>query len=395
MAVLLLGRVGLLFSYRPVRPTRSSFMRSAKTILAVLGLLTWLCGVDLTPTQAQPQQELFTTQVNMPKGLTTDLQGRIVAHSSDVSTTLLIQFTPDGVASAQAPVGIPGPIDSLRFMGSHLDTDPVSGRIYLLSPNGDVLTIEPDTLQEIDARISIRGLDVDTAAAFDVSKASFHPFDLSPGTLYGDIAVFRSQADNAPEQLALFLTGLSNSFPFVLRLRLDSATGAVISARVVLTSTARAPGSLSFPRGIAVNTRGMALTTLPVATADAVLDCPDAVVAFIHDFANEEIDLPQIISASDGIPSWGMTTDANDNFYLATGGVGNMACLRSGVGALVFVPFPLDPFTFSLTPITVFPASVSRLQDTAVSRLPDRRVYMTISNFNAIVRLPATDLLTQ
>jgi hypothetical protein len=308
---------------------------------------------------------------------------------------LLTQFTPDGVVLAQVPVGTSGPIDSLRFIGSQLDTDPVNGRIYLLSPNGDILIIGPDTLQEITERISIRGLNVNTSAVFDVNAESFNSFELTSETLFGDIAVFHSQAGNVPEQLELFLTGRSDGFPFVLRLRLDPATGDVLSTRVILTSTAVAPDNLSLPRGIAVNTQGIALTTLPVSTADAVIDCPDAVIAFTHDFSDTEIDLPQVLPASNGIPSWGMTTDANDNFYLATGGVGNMACLRSGVGALVFVPFPLTPFTFSITPITVFPASISHPQDAAVSRLPDRSVYMTISNFNAIVRFPATDFFTQ
>jgi hypothetical protein len=370
-------------------------MLSAKTVLVVLSLLTWLCGYNPIHTQAQPRQELFTSQLSMPEGLTTDLQGKVVAHSSGASTTLLTQFTPDGMVLTQAPVGISGPIDSLRFLGSQLDTDPMSGRIYLLSPNGDILIIGPDTLQEIAERIMIRGLDVDTSAVFDVNAESFNSFELTPETLFGDIAVFHSQAGNVSEQLKLFLTGLSDGFPFVLQLQLDPTTGDVLSSRVILTSTAIAPDSLSLPRGIAVNRQGSVLTTLPVSTADAVIDCPDAVVTFTHNFSDTEVDLPQVLPASTGIPSWGMTTDANDNFYLVTGGVGNMACLRSGVGALVFVPFPLAPFTFSITPITVFPASISHPQDTAVSRLSDRSVYITISNFNAIVRFSATNFLTQ
>jgi hypothetical protein len=271
----------------------------------------------------------------------------------------------------------------------------MSGRIYLLSPNGDILIIGPDTLQEIAERIQIRGLDVDTSAVFDVNAESFNSFELTPETLFGDIAVFHAQAGNVSEQLKLFLTGLSDGFPFVLQLQLDPTTGDVLSSRVILTSTAIAPDSLSLPRGIAVNRQGSVLTTLPVSTADAVIDCPDAVVTFTHNFSDTEVDLPQVLPASGGIPSWGMTTDANDNFYLVTGGVGNMACLRSGVGALVFVPFPFAPFTFSITPITVFPASISHPQDTAVSRLSDRSVYVTISNFNAIVRFSATNSLTQ
>jgi hypothetical protein len=370
-------------------------MLSAKTVLLVLSLFTWLCGYNPIHTQAQPGQELFTSQLSMPEGLTTDLQGRVVAHSSSVSTTLLTQYTPDGMIVAQAPVGISGPIDSLRFLGSQLDTDPMSGRIYLLSPNGDILIIGPDTLQEIAERIQIRGLDVDTSAVFDVNAESFNSFELTPETLFGDIAVFHAQAGNVSEQLKLFLTGLSDGFPFVLQLQLDPTTGDVLSSRVILTSTAIAPDSLSLPRGIAVNRQGSVLTTLPVSTADAVIDCPDAVVTFTHNFSDTEVDLPQVLPASSGIPSWGMTTDANDNFYLVTGGVGNMACLRSGVGALVFVPFPFAPFTFSITPITVFPASISHPQDTAVSRLSDRSVYVTISNFNAIVRFSATNSLTQ
>ena len=371
-------------------------MRSAKTVLVVLSLLTGLCGYNPIHTQAQPGQELFTShQLTMPEGLTTDLQGRIVAHSSGGSATLLTQFTPNGAVLAQAPVGISGPIDSLRFMGSQLDTDPVSGYIYLLSPSGDILIIEPDTLQEIAERISIRGLNVDTSAVFDVNAESFNSFELTPETLFGDIAVFHSRAGNASEQLKLFLTGLSDGFPFVLQLQLDPTTGDVLSTRVILTSTAMAPDSLSLPRGIAVNPQGTALTTLPVSTADAVINCPDAVVTFTHNFSDTEVNLPQVLPASSGLPSWGMTTDANGNFYLVTGGVGNMACLRSGMGALVFVPFPLAPFTFTIAPFTVFPASLSHPQDTAVSRLSDRSVYVTIGNFNAIVRFSAADFLMQ
>ena len=370
-------------------------MLSAKTVLAVLSLLAWCGDYHATAAQAQMGQEVFTRQLIMPEGLTTDLQGRIVGHSSGVSTTLLTQFTPDGMASAPVPVGTPGPIDSLRFMGSQLATDPVNGRIYLLSPNGDILALAPSTLQEIAARISLRGLQFDTSAVFDINEGEFYAFDFTQETFYGDIAVFHSRMDNVPEQLELFLTGLSDGLPFVLRLQLDPNTGGVLNARVILTSTAPAPESLEVPRGIAVNTQGIALTTLPVSTADTMLECPDAVVTFAHDFADDDAtDLPQVLPASDGIISWGMTTDMNNHFYLAVGGVGNVACVRSGVGALVFIPYPLVPFTFSITPITVFPASISRPQDAAVSPL-DGRVYMTIGAFNAIVRFPALAPLTQ
>jgi hypothetical protein len=154
--------------------------------------------------------------------------------------------------------------------------------------------------------------------------------------------------------------------------------------KVILMSTAAAPTSFNAPRGIAIaKATGLALTTLPLG-APAPTACPDAVIKFdISDPANTVEILPG--TASGGIPSWGMTTDTRDNFYLTTGSMEESTCLQNGRASVIFVPSALTglgtSFQFGVL-------SSYRPEDVAVSPATSD-IYITVTEADAVVRFQA------
>jgi hypothetical protein len=353
-------------------------MQRIKTLLVLLGVWALLNGSTTSTVSAQE----FNSQLMMPNGISIEAAGNVNIHSDGIATTLLTKFAPDGSQLIQISLGH-GSIDAQRFKNSRIATDPLVDRLYLLSPEGDFVVLTASTLEEI-GRFHMQDLMVDTSDVYDVAIQDLSSaFIFSPLTTYGDIAAFRPDDDvNAP---AWFVTGFSEGTAFVMRIPMQEV---VTQASVILMSTVASPPTLNRPRGVAVNAQGVGLTTLPLPAA--IGDCPDAVIRFSATaplLSQEDVfDL----AASAGVPSWGMDADAN-GFFLTTGGVGNADCLQGGHGSLVFIADALTGIEPDhIIPLSAFPASLPG--DVAVSPVPAGLIYMTIPNFNTVVRFPMSIL---
>ncbi len=354
-------------------------IKTALALFSVWALLLWPVSKGVRA------QEIFNDDLTMPIGVSTDASGDVNIHSRGISTTLLTKFTSDNVQLIQTTIGS-GSIDAERFRVSHLlatDPDPLIDRLYLLSHRGDVVVFVSSTLQEVGRFNISQDLTVDTSDVYDVAtEDTTSTFVLDPLTTYGDIAAFRpSDGSSSP---AWFVTGLSNGLAFVMRIPMQAIPESVTQAEVILASTEPSPITLEQARGVAVNANGDGLTTLPLIGA-----CPDKV---IHFRATEPfLDDTNVfeVGGTAGVPSWGMDTDVNGNFYLTTGGVGNTDCFLNS-GHVVIIPHNLagiDPTTPPI-PLPSFPTA--QPMDVAVSfnsSSPVVLIYVTIPIFNTVARL--------
>jgi hypothetical protein len=352
-------------------------MQRIKTLQVLLGVWALLNGSTTSTVSAQA----FNSQLMAPNGISTEASGNVNIHSDGIATTLLTKFAPDGSQLIQISLGH-GPIDAERYKNSRVATDPLIDRLYLLSPEGDFVIFAASTLEEI-GRFHLQDLMVDTSDVYDVAIQDSIAFDFSLGATYGDIAAFRP--DDEVSAPAWFVTGLSQGIAFVMRIPMQDV---VMQASVILMSTVPSPPTLNRPRGVAVSAQGVGLTTLPVPAA--IGDCPDAVIRFsaTAPFLSQEdvFDL----AGSAGVPSWGMDADAN-GFFLTTGGVGNADCLQGGHGNLVFIAHTLTGIEPDhIIPLSAFPAGLPG--DVAASPVSDGLIYMTIPNFNTVVRFPMSIL---
>ncbi len=340
--------------------------------------IAWVCGIILgflhgAIPAVSLAQEVFLPQLLMPNGITSDANGNIDVHSDDLNTTLLTKFSPNGNPIDQTTIGADS-IEALSFVGSRLATDAVMDLLYLMSRNGIVIILASSTLDNIE-NFDIRDLNINTTNVFDIATGQSSGLNLSQSTIYGDIAVFHPQNGQA----ALFVTGLSGTTPFVLRIPLQQP---ITQAEVVLMSTHPSPTTLAVPPGIAVNGAGDVLTTLPAPAS--IPSCPDVLVTF-----TAGAPAATVMPLFPGISSSGMGTDDRDNFYIAAGGHGNPSCISSGEGVLIFLTAALDnPVVNSLGSFSITP------QDVAVSS-QDGRVYLTVEgDISAVIRFPTLASLT-
>ncbi len=372
------------------RQARSDRMKRVKTALALLSAWALLVGAILGVAGAQGP---FNEQLMTPNGISIeDVSGNVTIHSEGIlqgiPTTLLTTFAPDGTQLRQTMIG-DGPIDALRFLNSRLaaDPDPLADRLYLLSPEGDIVSFTASTLEEI-GRFNIQDLTVDTSDVYDVAiEDSSSAFVMTAPAIYGDIAAYRPDDDfTTPMWL---VTGFAEGTAFVMRIPMADEVGNVMQASVILMSSTPSPLTLRRPRGVAVGPGGDALTTLPIPAS--ISDCPDAVIHFNakSPFLSEDdvSDLP----GSAGVPSWGMDANAS-GFFITTGGVANAACLQSGSISLVFIANTLTGIDANhiISLSSAFPAGEPG--DVAFSSNPVDLMYASIVNFGSVVRLPTSIL---
>ena len=354
-------------------------IKTALTWLGVWTLLMWSAsGIVRT-------QGVFT-QLMIPNGISVDAPGNVYIHSGGGSTTLLTKVTPDGSELLQISLGDP-PIDYLRFVESHLaiDPDPQLDRLYLLSPEGDLLFFIASTLEEI-GRLNIQELAaVDTTAVYDVATSgTTSNFALSPYATFGDIAVSRpiSGANTA----SWFVTGISNGMAFVMRIPMQNSPYEVSGAKVILVSTLVSPMSLDRPRGVAVKDADV-LTTLPLLASNSA--CPDVVIRFSATASSLSQSYVSDLSGTAGMPSWGMSADAN-GFYLTIGGMQNADCWQGGRGSLAFMPASLTGITKTVS----LPASADgRPGDVSVGSNP-AVAYVTVPDYNTVLRFSLQEVLS-
>jgi hypothetical protein len=213
---------------------------------------------------------------------------------------------------------------------------------------------------------------------YDILRQEFRPLHLG-FPIYGDIAVGRSNT----VQMDMFVTGLTGAaggFPFIMRLQVDVQANQ-FALRVIVTSQGTTAGNVNRPPGIAVNIDDVLLTTLPLPTGAGFAESLVGFHAYFPENLNNPGGFPRFL-LNTALASAGMSTDAQGNFYIATGAVGSSTCGAGGSGALVFIPRAL--MTLSCTP---FQAVLLQSEDIAISPT-DHVVYMTVLD-GTVLRLPS------
>lgn len=313
------------------------------------------------------------TQLTLPIGVATDLQGNVFVTYESLGAALG-KFDPSGAVLGQVQLSpLISPVD--LFSGARLALEPASGQILALFPAGTIQVIDPNT-GAINPLLDLRQLQIRTDRVYDIALNAVVDATgrIQPALAsYGDIAIF-----NGNGFTDLYISGISAGFPFVMRLR--TVQGQLSSAEVVVSSIASAAPSQGQPPGVAVNAQGTVLTTLPIPNADATGNF-NTPVAFPVDLDLQQLTgsfTPTLVSGVD-IASTGMTSDAAGNFYIATSATGTSLGGTSGSGAVVV----LSP---SLQVENVLPIAQSvtiASNDVAVNPTGDR-LYVTFNETLAV-----------
>jgi hypothetical protein len=375
------------------------------------------------PIQAQEVRFPFTTfteAYGLPDGLATDARGNVYIHFEDLRSTELVQLNAVGAVLAQRSFGV-GLFERTLFAGSRLSYDAVLDAIMLLTPEGNLFRIDPNGLQgSSEPVISIRSATVSTDNVYDVNTGQTVPFAFSPDTVrYSDLSLFRPevlpvQPDILPVQFELIITGTSqtlsdpsasepSALPFVMNLKINDQLQ-LISAQLVITSTATPAVLENRTRGVAVNKQGIGLTTLPVSNPSNPLETIEVAVMF--PVGTTPLIQPEVLFDFLDLPSKGMTVDEEGNFYMASGEAGSSVCEPNRSGALIVIPvdssglpfglvaqadaIPVGPTALgTLNQLTCFPVTMTMdaivsSRDVAVSSV-DRRIYITLNNSDQVL----------
>ncbi|UFP94352.1 hypothetical protein [Gloeobacter morelensis] len=308
-------------------------------------------------------------QVFQPFGVATDASGGVFVSSCDDGcfNSIVSKFAPDGTALGAVAIG-----DGITTAGQYLATDPATGAIYDLIPDGTLLAIDPNS-GAITPLLNLRQLQIDTSSVYDIVAGAADNFGgliLPESSIYGDLSILQSS-----DVTYLFVTALSaQTLPYVIRLRLQG--GSVVEAKAIVASRASTAGGVNLTRGVAVNLQKVVLTTLPIGNGVGTFDVP---VAFIADFDPMAASVETIaVSGGTDLASSGMTADTAGNFYIATNSVGSAALGLPGGSLVVVSPEFLILNTFSIGGAT------STAGDVAVSSL-DGTAYLTARNENAVI----------
>lgn len=341
-----------------------------RSIAVVLGV-----AIALLSGKAAQAQQVFLNGLPRVQGIATDSSGNVYVNFDGTFTTYTASFTPAGAFIRANQLGgiIVG--DAGRFARIP-NTDGIlyltsRGRLYLYGR--DLQFIPIDDLSRFSLGVA--------NSVFDVTTRRFRPMSLGIPN-WGDIAVSRPNA-NLIRVYVTATTGAAGGFPFVMRLDFNGQMR-LLSSRVMATSTATTVGMVNQPRGIAVNSLGWVLTTFPVRFPN--FDFRDTLVAFRENFpeAPNANTLPRFVLRDlrtvNGLwdmASRGMTTDAANNFYIATGSIGSSLCRSAGSSsALVLInPNPNVPNARCVN----LPAVIANGIDVTVSPVGNIP-YMTVGN---------------
>jgi hypothetical protein len=293
-------------------------MRRFRMLAALLALLA--SGTAA----AQAGRVTVFTQLSTPAGIATDIAGNVFVSSDTFVSTMLRAYDPGGNLLAQVP------FENTLSTGtaSHLAIESNSSRIANLQADGTVILVDGSSGQ-VTPVVSLRELPTDVSQIFDVQTNSFRN---ATGVLqpefaqYGDIAVLTRGGT-----IDVFASGYLAGLAFVTRVRF--APGAEPSARVVVSSSGPLLGgsAINIPRGVAVNHLGIVATSLPVlAQLGNTVAMADRAVAFSADFPEGVGFQPSIALGGIDLPSRGMATDLQGNFYVSTGPFTSSIC---GAGA--------------------------------------------------------------
>ncbi|MCB0214430.1 MAG: hypothetical protein KDJ52_34140 [Anaerolineae bacterium] len=345
-------------------------------LVRLIVLIVPLIAVAAIQAQVNVGPPVQFASLSIPVGVETDLNGNVYTTSDNVFNTLITKYAPTGQPLAQARIGNFFSVDTIGKMARV----PGTPHIVDLLPNGQLLIINTANGLIIPS-YNLRTLpNIVTNEIYDLASGQFGSaagLIIPQQSSYGDIAVYRNG-----NTIDLLVSGNSIAFPFIMRVRF--IPGQPPQAKVLITSLASAAPLNNVPRGVAVNSQGMVLTSLPFAFDDPQENVDRAVLFHVNLPEERNIDnLPRFLLNRIDFSSRGMASDGVDNFYVATGGIGISQCGVLGSGVMVVISADLNNITCGL----VSNAPLIFSEDVAVA--PDGSfAYMTVRNFNAVIRYP-------
>lgn len=245
-----------------------------------------------------------------------------------------------------------------------------AGQGYHLLSDGTLSRYDFST-RTLTPLLNLKALPTITSNIWDAALGTFNPSLGSvvlPGaaqTQYGDISVF-----DFGDGQDFFVSGLSVAFPFVTRVRFDTA-GNFVESRVIASSSASTAGDSNETRGVAVNNDGMVLTTLPIDRGN--LANFDAAFAWRGDFPDDPNQAPRMLLNGEQLSTFGVGTDPIGNFYLGTGP--SSTSLIGGNSGIVAISRSLD--RVEVAPISTSTFPLRDIRDVAIH--PNGQVGFAVS----------------
>lgn len=292
---------------------------------------------------------LVFDSLSKPNGLTFDNSGNLYITTLVSGTSIPgIPPTIPAIVKLDPAGNIVGQLVANSFLNSKLEFVPELNLLVSLDGDGALNFIDPTSLT-FTGGIDLNSLPADASAVLDVATgavSNLSGFIQNSSATYGD---FDIRVNGSTIQF--FVSGLSQSqsFPFVLRLELEGNT--FTRSEVLFASTADslsiAPQTPRLGRGIAVNSQGIVLTTLPLPTNQQPLDFVVAFNANIvtaDGIGNNEF---LFVDNKTDIYSQGLTTDSGGNFYITTNSVGSGTLGVAGEGALIVVSADINETLFA------------------------------------------------
>jgi hypothetical protein len=227
---------------------------------------------------------------------------------------------------ALTPVGSSAALPSITGSGNILELQP-NGQLFVFNPVSGTSS-QYDTLPNYTASAS-NVFDVQTGASVNLTSQ----INLTNAT-YGDFGVF----DNS-----LVISAESNNWDFVLRLTYGTSGGVA----TVLVASPASDGLSASPGGVAVDSLGTVLTTLPYVPAgsSSAIHVPVGFSLFYDTGASPSPMTPKLgLTSIPDIDSSGITVDSQNNFILAVtdsslyGGGPGVAHINSALTAFLADP---------------------------------------------------------
>ena len=197
-------------------------------------------------------------------------------------------------------VGTSAALPNLDDPADILELQP-DGQLFVVDPVNEASSQYDDLASYVPDASSV--FDIQTGTATDLSSK----ISLANAT-YGDFGVYGS---------SLVISAESNNWDFVMRVTYGSQ---VPGTATVLVASPASDGLTASPGGVAVDSKGTVLTTLPYEPAGATtaIHVPVGFSLFYDQGDSPQPFIPSLgLTASADIDSTGITVDSQDNFILA------------------------------------------------------------------------------
>ncbi len=264
-----------------------------------------------------------------------------VSYDSGGGEQSIYEVPPEGRGGNVATIsGDPG---MLSMVGSSA-TLPVtsssgtlpSSDILELEPNGQLFAIDPASESYFAYGNSLAGITPSASSVYDVQTGTSENItsDINlAGATFGDFGIYEN---------SIVVAGQSNDWDFVLRLTYGSSDTDVVGT-VLAASPPPSDGASVSPQGVAVDSQGTVLATLPYSPT-ALISANNVAVGFSLFYDSGSSPQPFIpalgLTSVPTIESNGIAVDSQNNFILAA----SNSSLYGGGAGIVHINSALDAF---------------------------------------------------